>query len=287
MTVELRRSPKAAGTFSGGGLTLASYHYLQEYVHRFSGVVVESDKQYLLESRLLPVVRSRNLAGLDALCETLRRGGDAELRQKVVEAMTTHETFFFRDKPQYEALRTIVVPELLEERRLAHRLRFWSAASSSGQEAYSLAMMVLDLELKGWAIEIVGTDLSEQILDRARRGRFLQVEVNRGLMPRQLMKYFVREGVEWQLADLVRRKVRFERMDLREILHGFGPFDVVMCRNVLIYFDVETKTRILHEIRKTLPPGGYLLLGASETTLNLSVQFEARQIGDAMLYRAC
>jgi chemotaxis protein methyltransferase CheR len=207
------------------------------------------------------------------------------LRQSVVEAMTTHETLFFRDLPQYEALRTKIIPELMEQRKLSRRMTFWSAAASSGQEAYSLAMMLLEMGLRDWSIEIVGTDLSEQILARARQGRYAQIEVNRGLPVAYLVKYFTREGLDWQLKPEVTRMVSFRKMDLRDSFRGMGPFDVVFCRNVLIYFDTETKKKILGAIRSTIQPGGYLALGGAETSVLVSDLFERVSIGQATLYR--
>jgi chemotaxis protein methyltransferase CheR len=165
-------------------------------------------------------------------------------------------------------------------------MSFWSAASSSGQEAYSLAMMLLEMGLGDWKIRIQGTDLSTQMAERARTGRYLQIEVNRGLPIGFLVKYFTRVGLEWQLKDEVRRMVDFTTFDLRQSMCARGPFDVVFCRNVLIYFDIEAKRRILEEIHGTLFRGGYLLLGGSETTLNLTARFDRRIFGQTVLYQA-
>jgi chemotaxis protein methyltransferase CheR len=222
---------------------------------------------------------------LNQLCALLGRVCDADLKRQVVEAMTTNETFFFRDPAQYEALRTVVLPALIAQRQDTRRLSFWSAASSSGQEAYSLAMMLRELGLADWRIKIQGTDLSTQMAERARAGRYLQIEVNRGLPVGYLVKYFTRVGLEWQLKDEVRRMVEFSTCDLRHSMAARGPFDVVFCRNVLIYFDMEAKRKILEEIRGTLFRGGYLLLGGSETTLNITNQFERRIIGQTVLYQ--
>ncbi len=262
-----------------------SYRYLQEYVYRESGIVLDADKHYLLEARLMPIVQQRHLASLNDLCNLLRATTDAPLRREVVEAMTTNETFFFRDKPQYDALHSVILPELIRQRQDTRKLSFWSAAASFGQEAYSLAMMLLDLGLKDWRIQILGTDLSTQALKRAQAGLYMQIEVNRGLPASYLVKYFKRVGLDWQLMDDVRQMVRFESMDLRKSLRTLGPFDIVFCRNVLIYFDVETKKQILHEMRETLFRGGYLFLGGSESMLNLSAEFERKVIGTAVAYR--
>ncbi len=277
----------STGTQRKSEIQPENYRFLQDYIYRESGIVIDSDKHYLLEARLAPVARKQQVETLNDLCKLLRAtsSGGVELRQQVVEAMTTHETLFFRDLGQYDALKSTVLPALIEQRRTSRQLTFWSAASSSGQEAYSLAMMLLEMGLKDWRISIVGTDLSEQILDRARQGRFMQIEVNRGLPVSYLVKYFTRQGLEWQLKDEVRKMVRFQRFDLREGMRTLGPFDVVFCRNVLIYFDHETKKKILEGIRGTLHTGGHLLLGGAETTLSLTDKFERITVGQAVLYR--
>lgn len=263
-----------------------NYRFLQDYIYQESGIVIEQDKHYLLEARLMPVAKKQQVGNVNDLCNLLRATRvTPDLRQSVVEAMTTHETLFFRDLPQYEALRTKIIPELMEQRKLSRRMTFWSAAASSGQEAYSLAMMLLEMGLRDWSIEIVGTDLSEQILARARQGRYAQIEVNRGLPVAYLVKYFTREGLDWQLKPEVTRMVSFRKMDLRDSFRGMGPFDVVFCRNVLIYFDTETKKKILGAIRSTIQPGGYLALGGAETSVLVSDLFERVSIGQATLYR--
>jgi chemotaxis protein methyltransferase CheR len=275
-----------AASAAAQGLRPDSYEFLRRYIHKESGILLDDNKQYLLEARLTPVVEDSHLASLDALCDVLRRGSDPRLRKRIVEAMTTHETLFFRDVAPFDALRTSILPALIENRRVTRRLAFWSAAASSGQEAYSLAMMLLEMGLGGWNIDILGTDLSEPILERARQGRFLQIEVNRGLPAPYLVKYFQRHGAEWQIKDEVRRMVRFERFDLRDSMRGKGPFDVVFCRNVLIYFDIEAKKKILAEIRGVLSEGGLLLLGAAETTLNLDERYQRVTSGRATFYQA-
>ena len=263
-----------------------NYKFLQEYVYRESGIVLDGDKLYLFEARLTPIMRQRQLSSLNDLCALLQANGDAPLKRQVVEAMATHETSFFRDPAQYDALRTVVLPELIEQRRDTKRMSFWSAAASSGQEAYSLAMMLLEMGLGDWNIQILATDLSTQVLERARAGKFLQIEVNRGLPVSYLVKYFSRSGLDWQLKDAVRRMVQFAPLDLRQSMRTLGPFDVVFCRNVLIYFDIESKRKILAELRETLFRGGYLLLGGSETTLNLDDRFARKVVGPAVFYQA-
>jgi chemotaxis protein methyltransferase CheR len=263
-----------------------NYRFLQDYIYRESGIVIDADKHYLLEARLSPIAKNQQLKTVDDLCALLRATtSTGPLRRQVVEAMTTHETLFFRDLPQYEALKAHVLPELMEQRKMTRRLRFWSAASSSGQEAYSLAMLLLEMGMRDWTIQIVGTDLSEQILERARQGRFLQIEVNRGLPVAMLVKYFTRQGLDWQLNQEVRNMVTFQKFDLRENMRTLGSFDLVFCRNVLIYFDQDTKKKILEQIRGTLTRGGYLFLGGAETTLSLVGGFERVARNSAVMYR--
>jgi chemotaxis protein methyltransferase CheR len=263
-----------------------SYKFLCDYVYDASGIVLDGDKQYLVEARLTPVIHQKRLSNLKDLCALLKTAGGVPLKQQVVDAMTTNETYFFRDNPQYEALKSSVLPALLEDRAAARSLNFWSAASSSGQEAYSLAMMLLEMGLGNWNIKILGTDLSSQILERARLGRYLQIEVNRGLPATYLVKYFNRVGMEWQIKDQVRKMVEFRPLDLRQSMRTLGPFDVVFCRNVLIYFDVKAKKQILREIHGTLNRGGYLLLGGSENALQLENRFEMKSFGRCVFYQA-
>jgi chemotaxis protein methyltransferase CheR len=278
-------APGTSGHPMASSISPENYAYLQDYIYAESGIVLEADKHYLLESRLMPIVRREHYTSLDDLCKRMRSQAIPNLLKQVVEAMTTNETLFFRDASPFEAMRTQIIPQLKERRAQSRKLSFWSAAASSGQEAYSLAMSLLEMGLGNWNIEILGTDLSEQILDRARAGRYMQIEVNRGLPAPYLVKYFRREGLEWQLKDEVRRMVRFQQLDLRQSLSTLGTFDIVMCRNVLIYFDVPTKKKILAEIRKVLHHGGYLVLGGAETTVNLDEAFQRTSVGQAVLYR--
>ena len=234
----------------------------------------------------MPIVKKNELGSLNDLCALLKAVNGLPLRQQVVEAMTTNETLFFRDATVFEALQKTVLPELIEARKTVRILNFWSAAASSGQEAYSLAIMLVEMGLGAWKIRILGTDLNNQILDRARAGRYLQIEVNRGLPAKYLVKYFHRVGLEWQIKDELRRMVEFQPFDLRMSMRTLGPFDLIFCRNVLIYFDMETKRRILAELRGALYHQGLLLLGTAESTLNLDDQFARKLIGQAAFYQA-
>jgi chemotaxis protein methyltransferase CheR len=263
-----------------------NYRFLQRHVYSESGIVLEGDKHYLFESRLSPIVKQLGLGSINDLCALLQSTRETQVSHQVVEAMTTNETYFFREPVQYEAIRTVLLPRLREDRRDTKKLRFWSAAASTGQEAYSLAMLLLEQGLGDWNVQILGTDFSSQVLERARSGKYQQIEVNRGLPAALLVKYFRRFGVDWQLSEPVRRMARFETIDLRNSMRALGPFDLVFCRNVMIYFDTETKKSILSELHGTLFRGGWLLLGGSETAFGVDEWFERQTVGNAMVYVA-
>ena len=269
----------------GAEISADNYTFLQKFIHQQSGIVVDSGKHYLLESRLVPVLRQEGLSCINDLCALLRATSSLPIRQLVVEALTTNETLFCRDPVVFEALQQNIIPELVRLRTHTRKLRIWSAASSSGQEAYSLAMLLFEMDLGHWNIEIVGTDLNEKILERARTGKYSQLEVNRGLPVNYLMKYFQRKGLEWEISAAVRSKVQFRQFDLRQNIARLGRFDLVLCRNVLIYFDIPTKREILRQVKNVLAPDGLLLLGAAETTLNVDESFVRLPYGKAILYR--
>ncbi len=282
----------APGAKTPDSINAGDYRYLQDYVYRQSGIVLAEDKRYLMDARLGPIVKKSGFQTIADLCNLLRGvsgnagAGQAEtIKRDVINAMTTNETFFFRESAQYDALRQQVIPALMTRRKEFRRLRFWSAAASTGQEAYSLAMLLLDLGIEGWNVQISATDLNDVVLEKAKAARYLQIEVNRGLTNNQLLRYFDRVGSDWQLKDEVKRLVQFERLDLRQSLRSRGPFDVIFCRNVLIYFDLETKRRILDEMRGALYPGGYLLLGGAETTINVDDQFRRVEMGGATFHQ--
>ena len=276
----------AAAPTATGAVDPHSYRFLQEYVYRESGIVLDKNKTYLLEARLMPIVQERRLGSISDLCALLRATRDAELRQRVVDAMTTNETFFFRDTHHWESLREHVIPGLADARSGFRRLRFWSAAASTGQEAYSLAMLLLEMGLSDWDIRILGTDLSSEALEKAREGKYGQIEINRGLPASYLVKYFRRSGLKWELKPEVKRMVEFRSFDLRRPMRALGPFDLVLCKNVLIYFDAPTKKAVLEEMRGTLYRGGYLLLGASETA-GVQIQgFQRVTLGNTTYFRA-
>lgn len=263
-----------------------NYQFLQKHVYSQAGIVLEDDKHYLFESRLTPLVRRFGLGSINDLCELLMATREAELGRQVVEAMTTNETYFFRDPAQYDAVRSALLPRLKQERQDARKLRLWSAAASTGQEAYSLAMVLLEENLSDWNIQILGTDFCSGALERARAGKYQQIEVNRGLPASLLVKHFTRSGVDWQLSEAVRSMVHFETIDLRKSMRTLGPFDLVFCRNVMIYFDAETKKKILTELHGTLFRGGWLLLGGAETAFGVEEWFDRQTIGNAAVYIA-
>ena len=266
-------------------ITADNYRFLCQAVYQDSGIVLDDSKSYLVEARLIPVAKSEGATSLDALCNLIRATNGNRVRSKVVEAMTTNETLFFRDVSPFDALRTTLIPEMREALDHKRPLRLWSAACSSGQEPYSLAMLWLDMGFHARDLEILGTDLSEEMLAKAREGIFLQLEVNRGLPAKYLVKHFKRHNLEWQIQPELRTMVQWRQFNLKDNPLTLGHFDIVLCRNVLIYFDLETKRKIVNQIKQRLQPGGYLILGSSETTLNLDDTFLRRKVGRAILYQ--
>jgi chemotaxis protein methyltransferase CheR len=242
-----------------------------------SGLVLSPDKAYLMESRLLPVARKWKLAGgFEDLVKSIRTKPDEALIRDVVEAMTTNESFFFRDIKPFDQFKELVLPAMLKNRTGQRRLRIWSAACSSGQEPYSLAMILSEMaaQLAGWTIEIVATDLSSEILGRAKEGVYSQFEVQRGLPVTLLVKYFVQSGDRWQISPKIRSMVDYREFNLLTDPTVLGRFDVVYCRNVLIYFDQETKAKVLDRVANLMPEDGFLFLGGAETVLGLTERFK-------------
>ena len=241
-----------------------------------SGLVLSPDKAYLMESRLLPVARKWKLAGFEDLVKSLRSKPDEALIRDVVEAMTTNESFFFRDIKPFDQFKELVLPAMLKNRTGQRRLRIWSAACSSGQEPYSLAMILSEMaaQLAGWTIEIVATDLSSEILARAKEGVYSQFEVQRGLPVTLLVKYFAQSGDRWQISPKIRSMVDYREFNLLTDPTVLGRFDVVYCRNVLIYFDQDTKAKVLDRIANLMPEDGFLFLGGAETVLGLTERFK-------------
>jgi chemotaxis protein methyltransferase CheR len=264
-----------------------NYRFLQEHIRRQSGIILDDGKDYLVESRLLPVALEHGIENLDDLCKKLRLLSDISLQRKVVEAMTTNETFFFREPAHFEALRLHVIPALLEARRAEQKLTLWSAASSSGQEAYSLAILLCEMGLDAWDIRITGTDISTPVIERASAGVYNRVEIERGLPPALREKYFQQCGPDrWEINTQLRRLTKFELFDLRFDIRALGSFDVVFCRNVLIYFDPTTKLRVVEDVRTVLKPGGYLFLGGSEVSLPIGSRFARTSTNGATFFKA-
>ena len=278
----------ALGTGAAGAIDVAEFRFISELVHDRSAIVLEPGKEYLAEARLMPLARREGLSNVGDLVARLKRDKDSPLHRRVVEAMTTNETSFFRDQAPFAALRDVVLPALIEKRRQRRRLRIWSAAASTGQEAYSIAMVLAESfarELAGWDIRIVGTDLNAEVLERAREGSYSQLEVNRGLPAAMLVKYFERVGMSWRIGPALRERVEFRALNLAERWPAsLDLFDVIFMRNVLIYFDIPTKRTILGQVRRTLTPDGVLFLGAAETTLQLDDHFERIKVERAGCY---
>ena len=256
-------------------MTPQSFEVFATLLRSGSGLAIGPDKAYLLETRLAPLIKREGLTGLDALAMRLRSPAQSVLVREVVEAMTTNESFFFRDDRPFAHVRTQALPRLHATRPAGARLRIWSAAASTGQEAYSLAMLVAEgrATLGGREVEILGTDIAREPLARAREGLYTQFEIQRGLPMQLLVKYFRKDGNQWRLADSIRSMASFRECNLLGDLRMLGQFDVVFCRNVLIYFDQPTKTRVLEAIARQLAPDGLLYLGGAETVLGITDRF--------------
>jgi chemotaxis protein methyltransferase CheR len=252
------------------------FDFVSNFFKTRSGLVLTRDKAYLLESRLMPVARSKGMKTLDELIGAMRMGRDSALLREVTEAMTINESFFFRDIKPFDMFRNTVLPKLIESRATKKSIRIWCAACSSGQEPYSLAMILREeaAKLAGWRTEIVATDLSGEMVAKAKAGLYSQFEVQRGLPVQLMVKYFKKQGDLWQIDAALRAMVRYRELNLLENFAGLGSFDVVYCRNVLIYFDNETKAKVLSGIHHLLPKDGILFLGGAETVLGISDLFK-------------
>jgi chemotaxis protein methyltransferase CheR len=251
------------------------FDYISKLLKERSGLVLTKDKAYLLESRLMPLARKRGLKGLEDLLDLLRKR-DTVAEKAVVEAMTTNESFFFRDNKPFDQFRSIVLPNLLKARASKKSFRIWSAACSSGQEPYSLAMILKEeaAKLSGWRVEIVGTDISSDILQKARTGAYSQFEVQRGMPMTLLVKYFKKKDENWVIDPALQSMVTFKEWNLLGDVRALGHFDVVFCRNVLIYFDQPTKSKVLQGISQVMADDAVLYLGGAETVLGISDHFK-------------
>jgi chemotaxis protein methyltransferase CheR len=257
-------------------VTPLEFDYLRRLLKERSGLVLSPDKQYLVESRLMPVARRIGVDNLSTLVHNLKRQDAEPLIVDVVEAMMTNETFFFRDRIPFDHLRDTIVPALMQARATQKRMRIWCAAASSGQEPYSLAMVLKDMSasLAGWRIDILATDLSAEVLEKAKAGLYSQFEVQRGLPIQLLIKHFTQVGDCWQLSPEIRSMVQFRPFNLLNDFGPLGTFDVVSCRNVLIYFDQDMKVVVLDRLARQIERDGYLVLGAAETVVGLTEQFK-------------
>jgi chemotaxis protein methyltransferase CheR len=257
-------------------MTPQDFDYIRRLVLERSAVVLDAGKEYLVDCRLTPIVRRLNLNSISELVARLRSQPFNGMHVEVVEAMVTTETSFFRDLQPFEALRKSVIPELIRLRQNEKRLNIWCAATSSGQEPYSVAMLLKEHfpALAEWKLLLLASDLSGEMLSRAREGRYSQLEVNRGLPAALLIKYFEQQGLDWRISPALREMIKFESVNLAKPFPPMPPMDLVILRNVMIYFDVPTKKEILGKVAKLLKPGGYLLLGGAETTFNIDDSYK-------------
>jgi len=268
-------------------MTAKTFEYVRQLVLTRSAIVLEPGKEYLVESRLLPLAKVHGFADLDSFVDAMAANSFNTMHRQAVEAMTTNETSFFRDIHPFDALRTSIIPELITRKSASRQLNIWCAAASTGQEPYSLAMLLREHfpVLASWKVTFIATDLSTQVLAKARSGRYGQLEVNRGLPAPLLVKYFTKDGTEWVVKDELRNMIDYRELNLIENWPAMPTLDLVMIRNVLIYFDVPTKKKILGNIRQRLAPHGYLMLGGAETTMGIDEQFERVQIDKGVAYR--
>ncbi|MFC4062648.1 CheR family methyltransferase [Planomonospora corallina] len=263
-------------------LTQQEFAFVSGLVRREAAIVLETGKEYLVEARILPLARR---AGTTTVSEFVARAQrERAFADQIVDALTTNETSWLRDREPFTAFTENVLPDLAERRPPGHRLRVWSAACSSGQEPYSLAML-LEESVRTSQYEIFATDISSEMIERAKAGRYSQLEVNRGLPVPMLVRYFDRVGTEWKVSEALRRNISFQKMNLAAPLPQVVPFDVVFLRNVLIYFDLETKRSVLRRVRSLMRPDGWLFLGAAETTIGIDDGFERVVAGRASAYR--
>jgi chemotaxis protein methyltransferase CheR len=264
----------------------ADFAYVRDLVHQRSAIFLEAGKEYLVESRLLPIVQASGEGSLDRLVRRLRSSPDGPLHKQVVEAMTTNETSWFRDHHPYDALESVILPDLLARRATERRLTIWSAATASGQEAYSIAMVLHDRLTAdpAWNLRVLATDLSEEMVRRTKAGRYSQLEINRGLPAAKLVRHFTRAGTEWQVNEPLRRLVEVRQLNLAAPFPPLPPVDVLFLRNVLIYFKADTRRQIFDRVRRVLRPDGYLVLGGAETALNVDA-FQRVPLDKATVYR--
>jgi chemotaxis protein methyltransferase CheR len=266
-------------------LSQVEFAYVSQLVRKEASIVLAPGKEYLVEARLIPVARAVGSPSVTEFLAELQRRPDPANQRRIVDALTTNETSWFRDREPFAALTDVVLPELVKSRASSRKVRLWSAASSSGQEAYSLAITLQEHLPPGWNYEIMGTDISTVMVKRAETAEYSQVEVNRGLPAAQLVQYFERAGAHWRITQQLRRNVSFRLMNLTAPLPAMQPFDVIFLRNVLIYFDVAVKRAVLQNVARLLRPDGWLFLGAAETTIGIDDNYERVAAGRTSAYR--
>lgn len=263
----------------------ADFTYLKDLVQREAAIVLEAGKEYLATSRLEPVARTEGLDGIAGLVRALRTDSTGKLRNKVIDAMTTNETLWFRDSHPFETLRQELLPGLMEAKKVTRTLDIWCGASSTGQEPYSIAMMLKDVpQLDSWRIRMVATDISLTALDRARAGKYSQMEIGRGLPAKYLVRYFQRVGPDYQISNELKSMVDYRQLNLAATWPPIGEFDLIFIRNVLIYFKQDVKTQIINKAERLLRPHGYMFLGSTESLLSTPNNLERRQLGKTTCY---
>ncbi len=257
-------------------MRINDFDLYKELLYDKSGIVITPDKSYLLDSRLTPIAKKWDFPNLDAMTMALKAFPDPKLVKDIIEAMTTNETSFFRDMKPFTFFEKVILPYMKKSRSSNRKIRIWCAAASSGQEPYSLAMLLTEkkAEFPGWNFEIVATDISDDILAQARDGIYSQFEVQRGLPIQYLMKYFTQVNDKWQIKDEIKNMIRFNNFNLLNSMTHMGMFDVIFCRNVLIYFDDKTKSEILAKMSNQMPEDGFLILGGAETVLGITDKFK-------------
>lgn len=269
-------------------IATSDFDAVRQLVYRRAGIVLEPGKEYLVESRMHPILRAHELEDVGQLVSALQGPKRRDLEYAIIEAMTTNETSFFRDHHPFETFRAEILPPILEKNAGSRSLRIWCAACSSGQEPYSIAMVLREhfgAKLAGWNVEIVGTDISDEMLEKSTKGSYSELEINRGLPAMMMVKYFQRLGLQWQAKPELRDMMSYRKLNLVETWSGLGRFDIVFLRNVLIYFDADTKRKILAQLKTVMNPGATLFLGGAETVINFADDFEICRLGRTVVYR--
>ena len=271
-------------------VTTEDIRFVARFVDESCGVVLDDSKAYLVESRLADLAKATGCASYRDLCQRARSISDSALQTKIIDAITTQETLFFRDNSPFEALRHKVIPDVIDGKAktaFPRRIRIWSAASSTGQEPYSIAMTLCETipSIASWDINILATDISDAAVKAASIGWYAKHEIQRGMKPESLGKYFVEQGGGWKIKDQIRAMVSFQRRNLLQPFLGIGPFDVIFCRNVAIYFDAARRRDLFHRLAERLTPNGYLFVGSSESLLDLGPQFAPKNHCRATFYQ--